>query len=348
VVLAAGVAMASSAKYVGVVTLALAVLALPFAPRLSLTTTLLRPLVFVSYAILLVIVINHRALTHFDRFNRGLDREFEHSTTHHGGLTMATPNGYTLAVAVDQTSPYAIALLGIGLLLSLTWWRGRLGWDRTVWLFTAIFLLVLSYGVIPMERYALPVVVLATLLAGIAAARLGQFIGRPWSIWGVPIVVAVVTFALQLPRCLDYVRQFGDDSRQRLREYVLTNLPRGSYIWADSYAGLDWPPYDLGDDGLQSHARISSRFTAGEAGSLERLRRMGVTHVAVSELMYDRYFDPHVFPIEGYRYMYDRHRGFYEQLFRDGKLVWSREARYPMRTYNNPRVRLYRIESDEN
>ncbi|HEV7299060.1 MAG TPA: hypothetical protein VGN72_06810 [Tepidisphaeraceae bacterium] len=347
VVLAAGVALASSAKYVGVVTLALAVLALPFAPRASFVTAVLRPVAFISYVLLLLIVVNHRALSHFEQFNRGLDREFEHSTTHHSGLTMAQPNGYTLAIALDQTPTYAMALLAIGLLLSIGWWRGRLGWDRCIWLFTGIFLLLLSHGVIPMPRYALPIVVLAALLAGLAAARLGQFIGKPWGVWGVPIVVACITVAVQLPRCLDYVRQFGDDSRQRLREFVLTQVPRGSYIFADSYAGLDAPPYDLKYDGLSDHVRVSSRFTAGDGGSLENLRRRGVTHVAVANLMHERYFDPHVFPVSGYEYQYNRHRGFYEELFRDGKLIWSQEASYPMRTYNNPQVRLYSIERED-
>jgi hypothetical protein len=347
VVLAGGTAAAASAKYVGVVTVVLALLALVGAPNASRFTALLRPVVFLSYAMLLVLVINHRVLDNLDGFARGLEREIDHSLTEHSGLTMAKPNTYAADTTLEQTFPHARALLAVGLLLAIGWWRSRprLGWDRCVWVFAALFLAVLSYSVIPMQRYALPVALMGALLAGVAAVRVGQFIGRPWARWGVPLATAAVTIGWQGPRCADYVAQFRDDSRQQLREFILNDpTMRGARVWSEGYVGLDYPPYHGGDDGLSAYvAEIHTPFSAGEAGSLESLRQRGYTHIAVADIAYARYLDRRVIPTPSFQYGYARRRRFYEQLFAEGTLIWSREARYPMQAYTNPTIRLYRL-----
>ncbi len=346
VVLAVGVATAMSAKYVGAVAIVVAIPALLFAPRTALLPALLRPVVFISWLLLAVIAINHRAISDFDQFSEGLEREYEHSVTDHMGLTMNRPNLYIVNVTRDATPLFLQAMLMVGAVLWITFWRRkhRMGWDRCVLLLAGGFLLVLSYGVIAMDRYALPVVMLVALLAGIGTARLGQFIGKPWAKWGLPITFASVTIVTQGPICADYIRQFGDDSRQRLREFIL-NEPTmaGTRILAEQYTGLNGPAYDGSDDGLRSRANISSRMFAAELRSIESARRMGFTHIAVADFAYGRYFDPHVFPSRGETNSYNRSRTFYEELFRDGQLVWSYEPTHRMTAYTNPTVRLYAI-----
>lgn len=371
-VLAIGFAAATSGKYVGAATVALGVLALVFAPRRNFAVALMRPIVFVSYALLVTLLVNHRILRNWDSFDEGLDREYEHSITGHSGLTMASPNGFVFDVTRDQTFPHVAALAGLGLLLAIVWWPGLigrvkrlvtkktsglpnihadasiganrgLGWDRCMWTFTAIFLYVLSMSLIPMERYALPIVVLVALLAGVGATRLGQFVGRPWAVWGFPAAFAIVTLAWQGARCADYVNQFGDDSRQRLREFLLTDAMNGAVVACELYTGVNAPPYHGGDDGLRNRVRLIGTFSAADQGSVDRLRRMGVTHVAVASPNYERYFNPHVFAVPGEEDDLRHRQAFYRELFHDEKLVWSREAEHPMKSYTNPLIRVYDI-----
>jgi hypothetical protein len=346
VALALGVALAVSAKYVGAVAVVVAIPALLFAPRQSLLAAMLRPVVFLSWLFLFVVTINHRAINHFDAFTSGLEREYEHSQNDHLGLTMDKPNLFAFDTARDQTAPPARWLLVAGgLVASIWWWRGYgAGWDRAVWLFAITFLIVLSYGVIPMARYALPVVVLAALLAGVGAARLGQLTGWTWARWGVPAAFAIATCAWQGPLCVDYVRQFGDDSRQNLRTFILKEPSmEGASILAENYTALGGPAYDGADDGLRRRARIDERMFAGNVGSLENARRMGYTHIAIADFAYGRFFDKHAFPVRDATQWYRQQYLFYHRLFKEGQLVWSHEPKHPSGGYTNPTIRLYAI-----
>lgn len=345
VALALGVALAMSAKYVGAVAVVVAIPALLFAPRTGLQAALLRPVVFVSWLLLFVITINHRALGDLEVFVEGLERETEHSQEGHFGLTMDQPNLFALDVAKDYTSAPAQWMLAVGGLLALLWWRRRygVGWDRSVWLFAIAFLVALSYGVIPMARYALPVVVLGALLSGIGAARLGQFVGRPWARWGAPVAFAVVTCAWQVRTCADYVRQFADDSRQNLRTFILNDPGMaGASVLAESYTALGGQAYDGTDDGLSRRVRVDERMFAGNVGSLANARRMGYTHVAVADFAYGRFLDPHTFPVPAFRDGYNQQRWFYHELFKL-EPIWSQVTSRPTSAYTNPKIRLYDI-----
>ncbi len=375
VVLATGFATATSAKYVGAGTAALAVLALGFAPRRNFPVAMMRPIVFLSYGLFLVLLINHRAIRKWDAFTDGLDREIDHSLSDHAGLTMSQPNGFALDSLLIESPNYVLITAAIGLTISLIWWPGwigsmrawfarrvhanrssdppvprdalnrrpMLGWDRCMWIFAGLFLLLVSYGVIPMPRYALPVVVLVAMLSGVGAARLGQLIGRRWAIWGVPVLFACVTIGVQGPKIASYIKQTGDDGRQRLRDFLRTDAMRGSVVAADFYCGLNAPPYNGISDDLYQRVQVRSFYISSDRGTLERLRGQGVTHVAVTPWNYERYFDTHVFPTPEFRYQYGQLRTFYKRIAKEGTLVWANEPKHPIRSYTNPPIQLYDI-----
>jgi len=161
---------------------------------------------------------------------------------------------------------------------------------------------------------------------------------------GVAATAAVV--AIQLPRCLDYARQFGNDSRDRLRLWVMRNAPADAVIVQDGCVMLDepFPPRTGITDRPQFLLYGPAAYDnspAASAGPLKDLRRMGVQYVAVSDFAYYRYFDPSVRPTADAVAVFESRRRWYEALFRDHELVWSSVPEHPTYShFNNPELRL--------
>ena len=87
---------------------------------------------------------------------------------------------------------------------------------------------------------------------------------------------------------------------------------------------------------------VPSKFAA-DLGTLEELRAKGITHVAVSESDYGRFFRESLRPKKGEEADFARRKIFYERLFRERTPVFQRERGTML--YLHPGIRIYEIAS---
>jgi len=365
VFLGAACGTAASAKYSGVYALAAVVPLLLVARPWRWFSPAVRVLTVVLAAAAVFAVVNHRifkdgvSLRNIadlpwpqrylrPQFIEGFTYERDHGVTQHHGLTMDKPNLYSVRSLVRQCMPGVLALAGLSVVLLAALVRRSGLWDWYVLLFAGGYLLLMSWCVIPQGRYVLPVVVLVHLLAALAGVRLMQLLGRWWrpaAAFGPVLVLALVAAGL-IPRCVDFLEQFRDDSRARLRTWVRQNVRSGQTIVQDAYCELPaWFGPSSGENWRYIRVRTGPQplKQAPGAGSLESLYESGVRYVAVTDLAYGRYFEPDVKPVESERRNFERARQWYKDLFEKHELVWESRPKHPTLAFTNPTIRVYRL-----
>jgi hypothetical protein len=236
---------------------------------------------------------------------------------------------------------------GAAVLLGATWPR-RSAWDVAVVLFPVGFLALVSFSSAPNNRYVLPIVVMAHLLAALAVVWAVEAIPagrlRPAARWaGTAAFVGAMATGLG-SRCANYIGQFRDDGRLKARQWVAENLPPGTIILQDTLAGLLQPPWDDEGTGPGPGGTTVIGFNfAPEVGEFADARNKGAKYVAVCDLAYGRYVDPFVVPAAGFEQEFARRKAWYERLFREGELLkeWRPEPHTHSNT--NPTVRIYRL-----
>jgi hypothetical protein len=340
-------AVAASGKFVGVTALAAVLILVVAKPPWGWTTASRWIALLVAFAVTAV-VINHRALEDSAASWGALTHEAEHSVGEHRGLTMNQPNFFFAKGLIRETMPHVLVLAGF-FLLSLGFFSRRTWiWDLFLPLFAGAFLFIISFGVIPEYRNNLPIIVILHLMAALVVVRFAMTLAMPWR-WIVPAVALALIVPLQLQRCLNYLNQFADDSRLRLRSFIADNLPAGSLVVADRHVGLqrnDDPRIPESERRLPIILRVN--FWVADFGDLNFIRRSGADYVAVNETAYNRLFNPDIHPIPSEVDRYNARRQFYEQLFREGELVWSRTPHPPTFSPVNPPLRLYRLRDHPN
>lgn len=374
IVLGIGCAAAASGKYVGAAVIAPALLAVFIAHIPRWWAVPIRIVVFLVVAAVTFVAINARAfddpwtLTLKPYAQYSFEEEFEHGTTSHDGVRLTTPGLFCIRIAASEVMPH----LWIGFALSIaaivfaaiarsrskrlpvesfsssestTPFRVSIRTMAVLLGFLATFALVLSFNAIPFARYALPITVLSYfLIACVICVAIGalQFSMRA-RVLVVCLSLAVIVF-MQGRRCLQYDRQFADDSRQRLRDWVALNLPRGSTIIADSFAQLS----ARGDrhrfpNQPRLNVYVRGFGHAASAGPLHRLAASGIRYVVVAEPNYQRFFAPGVEAVEGTEQRLEAMRAFYMDLFARGTLLWSSKPSPANNAYVDPELAIYDI-----
>lgn len=381
-VLGAGVGLAASGKYPGVVTLALAIPVAIVAPRMWVVSRLMAPIWVVAIAVVTAMLINHRAindpqtiisslpasaesgLTWTERGDVALralfqpdiiaafERELEHSTAGHAELTMDRPNTFFIGLFDVETMLHVriFAVVYLICVMGTILWKRRRWWDVWAILFTGIYLGMLSMSVISFHRYFLPVALMTYLFAGLGLVALVNAFGATWRSRTVAAVVALgLVGTLQGMRCANYLNQFADDSRYHVRVWVRDNLPPGTRIVADNYTGLAHREGDHREGQQADNLGVWVRgyFFAPQAGSFERLRRQKIEYVAVADIAYARFFNPEARDVPENEGRLKRFREWYETLDRDHELVWAsrqpEEEKFNMHAFTNPTIKVYRL-----
>jgi hypothetical protein len=348
-VLGAACAVAASAKFAGVFALIACCPLVLFAGMSQWRSRALRSALFIMAFVAVAAAINHRALSNPRLALDRIESEHRHATTRHVGFTMTRPNLFHAASFVKQTMPHVLVLVVGYSIFAIARPRQAGAWAVFLVLFTLGYLALVSWSVLPYNRYALPVVVLAQLLGALAVLRLVQFIPAHNFRAIATLAAAAVVVSLQLPRCLDFSRQFADDSRDRLRLWAMRNLPPDAVVVQDGFIDLDGPL----DPRLGVRERPqfliygSTTYEEGPAsgaGPLGDLARMGVEYVAVTDFCFGRYFDPNIRPTKDAAAAFEYRRRWYEELFARHELVWSSAPAHPAYGhFNNPELRLYRL-----
>lgn len=380
-VLGAGVGLAASGKYPGAATLALAMPVAILAPRLWLVSRLIAPVWVVITAVAVAMLVNHRVINDLDAIYEQLpqaagsgmtwvergdaavralfqpdivaafERELDHSTEGHHALTMDRPNGFFIGLFGDETMLH-VRILAVVYLVSVVGtvaWKLRRWWDVWIILFAAGYLGMLSMSVIGFHRYFLPVAVMTYLFAALGLLAVINAFSWSWKARMIATAGALVLIGtLQGARCANFIGQFADDSRHRVRAWVRDTLPPGTRMVVDNYTGLSHytgdhrPSQQTGPLGVW----VRGYMFAPEFGSMERLRSQRIEYVAVCDIAYARFFNPHARDTPYAKGRLESYRQWYEALDRDHELVWSEPPRPNMHAFTNPEIKVYRLKWD--
>jgi hypothetical protein len=349
-------AVATSGKYVGVYTVA-TLLPLLFFPRGRYKLIPLRLLIFVLATVAVTLLINHLIFQDWNGFTRSLEAETHHGMTEHFDLAMDVPTTFFILNTWETASTPVRVFAVLYLPLLLITWKRRSGWGLFPIFFLAVSTAVIARCPIPFPRYGLPMVVTLYVMAGLtgcfavdwAESIVGRLARRSdpprsgRSIAGALVATVVVAFALasQIPLAGDYLDQFGHDSRQGLRDWLLKNGQPGATIAADFYAGLrdDGRPQHSSDEWHGFRIEPSYYGFAPQVVGWGNLR--DVRYVAICDIAYERYTVPQAHGYGDRAYEFNVRKEFYRKLIDHCTPVWKSVPKHPMHAYTNPTIYLY-------
>jgi hypothetical protein len=335
--LGAATALAISGKYAGVVVLAVTLPVLCAGER---PNRLRDVALYLGITLLFLAGINFPLLLDLITFRESFGRELGYVVHGQRGMTRSVPHSEALTAFRENSTPVIWILLGVFL---WRFWGDRRRHSLSTWLITLFpiaWMLLLSFSPKANDRYFLPATAAFTFLAatGIvdAASYLKRHVSQSFAV-AILLAIALTAQLVSFPDPLDwkttsvYMRAFAIDDRAELRAWLESNTPAEAVIAQDSSARLTRAPLN----------RLVLEKAAAEIASLDELRARGVSYVVVSDNDFGRYFRSSHRPKKGYADEFEVRRRFYEQLFGEGELLWSRRRSAVI--YLHPGLRVYRI-----
>ena len=199
------------------------------------------------------------------------------------------------------------------------------------------------------SRYLLPIIVSLPLILSVAACWVGEwgairFKLRPPLVSGALCLVVAILFAREtLPELSRLYAGFHSDSRLELAAFIRDHLPPRAMIAEDKMVKLPNSKNSrLKVDGWNLPQKRYYQENAehlADGITVEELKSKGVTHVVI---FLDRASEA-AEPNEGEPLTDNKARlqSFVADLEKNGRLLWSSEARTPV--YINPPLRFYEI-----
>ncbi|HEX5177510.1 MAG TPA: hypothetical protein VFV83_10795, partial [Chthoniobacteraceae bacterium] len=339
-------ALCISGKYIGAILLlvALPVIWLPREERVR------RLLAFGTALLLTLIVVNLPLLMDAETFRKSFTREMDFVVHGQRGMTRRVPHAQYWNVFIDNTTPAIwLGLLALG---STRWrhWRTLTRAECCILGFPIFYAVLLSFSPKSNDRYFLPATALLTTFAVLGARdAASRWTSNLKARGAVLLAYAVGLIVLQWfgwsrthPGLWQYDVAFQTDDVTELAAFIRRTVPANSVIASDNRAGL--PNERRARRGQVAdplpHKVLGGRYAA-DVGSLSELRAAGVTHVAVSESDYGRFFLDGLRPRADERDDFARRKSFYEELFHTGENLWERRRGTVI--YLHPGIRLYRL-----
>jgi hypothetical protein len=343
VVLGVAVACAISGKYIG---LSVLVVVGPVLWHTSRADRTARLLAFAGALCVALLLVNLPLVMNPAGFAHSFDREMQLVVHGQQGTTRRVPHTLYLNIFRDNTTPVMWVLLIIFLVER---WRERRVLHQVEWLLIAfpfLYTAALSFSPKSNDRYFLPATALFTLFAAFGALDAARLLTRWISLRWATVAVVAILVAAQLPSWGRYEFAFQHDDNRELIDWIETHLPDTAVIAKDSRIQLP-DPNSVRDakrfDPLKQ--KILAKKFAADIGTIDELRKMGVTHVAVSETDYGRFFLDGVEPKKNEVNDFNRRKAFYTELLRAGDLLFQRDRGTVL--YLHPGVRLYTLPPGE-
>jgi hypothetical protein len=330
-------ALATSGKYIGAMTL---VLALP----MLIIRRAERPgaawATFIVSLLLTLAAVNFPLFGEMQTFRDSFSREMKLVTEGQADSTQSVPHSEYWTIFRDNTTP----LIWVALLVFLiARWRERRQLRSAEWLIIAlpfVYTIALSFSPKTNDRYFLPATAIFTLLAGLAIADLP----RKWAIPAAALLLAgqFPSWSKSRPGWLEYERAFQRDDTAEMIDFLRSEVPANAVILKDNRIALPDPE-------RKKHAarlgvipqKVIAEHYAADFAKLDELAAKGVTHVTVSESDYGRYFRKSLKPQKGAELKFAESRNFYERLRSEAELLWERKRGTVI--YLHPGIEIYRL-----
>ncbi|MEO7934216.1 MAG: glycosyltransferase family 39 protein [Chthoniobacterales bacterium] len=322
--MAAGIA--TSAKYPGAL-LIVALLPVVFHRTRKLS------FLFLLTVTLTVLAINWQWLTHIPELFAGIRRESGMLALGHDGVSGEFPHSDYWQILVYQHGwPMLItALLG----LVLTQRHGEFFSVEFVLGFTALVILVfMSYSPKISDRYVLPIMAITIYLAACGVDILARFATPKSRPWVTAILIALVGFH-PVYMLAGWVQDFRGDSRADLTAWAASHLSKNDRIATSLWTRL--PGFYQG----QFAAGTPPPDYVADLGTLDELRKMGYSWVAVADVECRRFDNPLQAGSAASQATFLRRRSFYQDLQSQADLRWSEPLGM---VYNlHPGLQLYQL-----
>ncbi len=340
--LGAGVGLAISGKWLGAISLGVAVPVF-IATRAKCGWRIV--LAAAGCALAILLATNPQALSQPQEVAANFTRETA-LVTGGQGMTQSIPHGKYWSIFLANTTPVIWLLLGVVLFTS---WKRRSSLNSAEWATIGLpFALGIALSFFPKEndRYFLPASALFTLLAATAVADLAKLlnwrISRRWVEAGVGAALVLG----QLPSwtsdrggLVRYYRAFQTDDTADLTEWLRKNATPGDVIAKDNRVRLPEPRRTNGVARLPN--KILSAEYAADLGTLEKLENDGVRFAIISESTYMRFERAGMRPKQGGESDAERRRAFYADLRRSYEPVWAKPRGTVI--YLHPGLEVYRL-----
>lgn len=313
------VGLAVSAKYIGIIMVvpAVAMLASKRIERIDC-------LRFLFCATVVFVAINSAGIFGSASLKTGLLKEVVHVITEHDGISWGPRSARTLINFWQSTPAAVIAIWIAGMIFHV--WRLRDNFKRgpatkslpammdSIVLFTPLLLLMtVQLSMVAIPRYVLPATVL-TVVAAIWITASAYSSVQDRTLRALPIVLLALGAAAATASFLTALHAFTDDPRVRLRAWIATHLPADARVAAEFFAGLPTAENQAVDRTLPPLPQTITMpfYHLGMAGSPDKLRALGYTHIVLSSGNFDRFLDPTARLTSGAAV--ERKR-FYEEVF---------------------------------
>ena len=330
------VALAISAKYAGIVALGIAV---PVLWRGRERGNRKRHWICFAVALAIALIaVNLPLILHLGAFRRSLGMEIRSAESGLRGV----PHAQYWGIFRGNSTPVMWVLL---LVFLAARWRERRRLPLVIWLLIAFpFVCTLALSFSSNSNYGsfLPESACFTFLAALgvvdAAKYLSQWMRYRWALAGMAAVLVIA----QIPGWMKYETAFQRDDNADMLDWVITQAPPDAVIAKDGRVKLPDPgmPQDKRRFRPLSQRILSDRYAA-DLGSIDKMRAMGVTLVAVSESDYGIFRLLSLRPQAKEAENFARRKEFYDNLLRNGELLFERERGVAL--YLHPGIRVYRL-----
>jgi len=338
-------AAVASGKYVGVVAVPIGWLMIFGFQRRFWSDLAIRPFLFLTGVAIGIVTLNYRALQEWPMVREVIaETHTQPMEAVRGGVLLPVWHAHFWWV-LSEVVPWEIwVLAAVGALLQLVQWGKTNSW---FWVLLALFLgtmaMLSRFCLAGFERYALPSVPMLYLLAALGAIVLIQRLARWRQMAGVGLALIVV--GLGIARAFSVDRQFANDSRDRLQEWMTQNLKSGDAILAENYAGFNGG--SIAGPGWEepvAGVRLLSQVFAPDVGyDVDQLKDQ-FKYVIVCDMAYERFTQWKIDESADGADEVLRRREWYENLFQKGKLLWLAKPSRNLHAYTNPEIRIYRVD----
>ncbi len=340
-------AFAVSAKYVGVLSVVIAIASLTAVSILNLrkdqawVKAAARFLWFLGALLAVTSIINLPILLNWGGFQEGLAYEMNHVTSDHLGLVPRSISALLVDHLLQQNHVLilALAICALGL---FSWKRI---WDVPLCALLAtglLYALVLLPASIFEARYLLPVTLSLALLAAFGAVALSERLlaWRPLYAW-LTGLIALVALAMNFQTCIVVNDSFVNDSRYMARQWVRKNLPTDARIMQEATVAI--PQSLTSIDGRPFTHKVNFQLFYTPYLSLAELQERNIDYYIVSSQGFGRFDEVEVAADEETSIISKTKMQFYRQLFARGELVWAMETDPPTDSFYNPTIFIFKL-----
>lgn len=345
--LAAGIA--TSAKYLGAAMIPLALAVVIWRGRAQhegAKATAIRAGLVAALAATVFLALDWPLFTQFHLFESGLRGSTRQvAVGDFGGLHRSILSGFYFRGLIDLCPPIAIAAFGCYVVHALRSKSRSRAIELVVALSPIIFILLLHLSPAKRIRYELPAILLMLMAAAVfiaEMARRGKRLElRIVALLAIAAILGEEGMSLSASRAA-----ILNDSRAEMASWIRAHLPQTSVMAGSRVDGLSEnrsPTPAPGDVPVKLIEAMPNY------GDLEGLRAMGVTHVLVTQLVLNQYFN-RSFVLDA-KDTYEAgqvalYRAFFRELFANGVLVHHVDGATPAGTYVSPELWLFDIRRD--